>query len=75
MPEPIERKSLREWREERLLTLAELAAKVGVTTRTVWTWEHGLVEPRYRNQRQLAEALGVQPQQIDWGETPKSKAA
>jgi len=59
-----ERLSIREWRDKRLLTQSELGAKIGVTFYTISNWELGVKKPRVRNLRALAEALGVQPEQI-----------
>jgi transcriptional regulator with XRE-family HTH domain len=59
-----ERKTLREWRTARLLTQEELGEKVGVTFYTISNWELGIKQPRFKNLRALAEALGVQPEQI-----------
>ena len=55
---------LREWRERRLLTQAELAAKVGVTAGTVNRIERGVHRPRLSTIRKLAEALGVTPDEL-----------
>lgn len=70
-----ERKTLREWRESQYMTLAELANLMGVTTRTVWTWEHG-TEPRFSNRRQLAHVLNIEPSQLVFEAiAPKARAA
>lgn len=64
MSEELPRKSLREWRASRFLTQEELGAKVGVTFYTISNWELGIKQPRVKNLRALAEALGIQPGQI-----------
>lgn len=43
----------------KLLTQAELAALLGVTTGTVSAWERGAQAPRLRMLRKLTQALGV----------------
>ncbi len=58
---------LREWRERRALTQRELAAKAGMTVSTVNRIENGLQEARISSLRKLAEALGVEPDELlDW---------
>lgn len=59
------RKTLREWRSSRFLTQEELAEKVGVTYFTISNWELGIKQPRFKNLRALAKALGIQPEQIE----------
>jgi transcriptional regulator with XRE-family HTH domain len=46
-------------RRERGLTQEEVARRVRVSTRTVAAWESGEANPRQRNARALAKALGV----------------
>lgn len=58
------RKSIRDWRESKLLTLKELAEMVGVKLQTIWNWEQDRSKPEFRNMRALAKALGVEPFQI-----------
>ena len=58
-------KSLREWRQTRYLTLGELAALVGVHKQTVYAWEKGAFKPGYTHLRALAQALGIEPGQIE----------
>lgn len=52
---------LRQWRESRLLTQAELAAKAGVSRDTVVKIETGKQAARFATVRKLAAALGVEP--------------
>lgn len=46
------------------LTVAELAAKVGVAASTVVRWENGTSVPRSRNLDRLAAVFGVSPEEI-----------
>lgn len=59
-----ERKTLREWRDAAFLTQEELADKAGVTNKAVSAWELGIAQPRVKNIRALAAALGITPGQI-----------
>jgi transcriptional regulator with XRE-family HTH domain len=52
-------KALREWRQERLMSTRELAAKAGVAHKTLIQLEHGRHRPHYRTMRALCGALGV----------------
>ncbi len=61
----LERRTIREWRNARFLTQGELGEKVGVSYFTVSNWEVGIKQPRAKNMRALAEALGIQPEQIE----------
>jgi transcriptional regulator with XRE-family HTH domain len=58
--------TLREVRERQYLTQEELAAKAGITKSTVATIEKGTHRPRLRTVRQLAEVLGISPEEITW---------
>lgn len=64
MSSDLPRKTLREWRTGKYLTQEELAEKVGVTFYTISNWELGIKQPRFKNLRALAAALGIQPDQI-----------
>lgn len=55
---------LRRLRQQRLLTLRELAERSGVAFTTVHRIETGKVAPRLRTLRRLAEALGVPPEAL-----------
>ncbi len=57
-------KTLRQLREEVLLTQGELAARLEVPYQRVGEWERGESTPRPSNQRKLAEALGVTPTEL-----------
>lgn len=72
MSDELERKTLRQWREDNFWTLKELGDKIGVKFQTVWNWEHGRAQPEFRNIRKLAEAFGIHPRQIifEGKETP-----
>lgn len=48
------------WRERRALTQQELAAKAGISRVALTRIESGQAEPMARTVRKLAEALGVQ---------------
>jgi len=57
---------LREIRERRYMTQEELAGKAKLSKSTIATLEVGSHRPRMRTMRQLAEALGVEPGEIEW---------
>jgi len=48
-------------RTERGMSLADIAARLGVSKPTVWAWEHGKSRPVEKRLAGLAEALGVTP--------------
>ena len=52
-------------RIERGLSLADIAAKLGVSKPTVWAWEHGKARPVEKRLAALAAALGVMPGGLD----------
>lgn len=59
---------IRAGRERRRLTQAELAAEIGVSLRTVGSWENGESVPRNRTAA-LIEALGLEPkQEYQWSQ-------
>ena len=59
---------LREARLRRMLTLRELAARTGVGFDTISRIETGRQRPRISTLRRLAEALGVEAEDlIEWG--------
>ena len=49
---------IREYREKRGLTGAQLAQRVGVDDTTVCAWESGRINPRAEKLPRLADALG-----------------
>jgi transcriptional regulator with XRE-family HTH domain len=64
MGDQLERKTVREWRTSKWLTQEELGDKIGVTYYTISNWELGIKQPRAKNMRALAGALGITPDQI-----------
>jgi len=64
------RLTLREWREKRALSMRELAERSGVALRTIWRLEHGEGYPYPSTRRKLAQALGVEPDQIVFLDRP-----
>jgi transcriptional regulator with XRE-family HTH domain len=59
-----ERKTIRAWRDSRYLTQQELGDMIGVTLFSISNWELGTKQPRAKNMRALAAALGITPDQI-----------
>ncbi len=55
---------LRDLRKRALLTQEQLAERSGVAISTVIRIERNQVEPQGRTIRKLAEALGVEPQEL-----------
>jgi DNA-binding XRE family transcriptional regulator len=60
----INRLKVRELREKRVLTQAELAHKAGVRAATVADIEGGKHQPRPSTIRKIAAALDVKPQDL-----------
>ena len=58
-------KTLRAWRQERLISIEDLAAKSGVSTKTIVETELGRTTPKYRTIRRLSEALDVDPGEVE----------
>jgi transcriptional regulator with XRE-family HTH domain len=58
--------SLREIREKKFLTQEELAQRAGLIVVTINRIEKGRQKPRFKTIRKLAEALGIQPGDIDF---------
>ena len=56
--------ALRTLRETVGLTAQQLAAKVGVPAGTVGDWEQGAAMPKARQVGQLAQALGISPEEV-----------
>jgi transcriptional regulator with XRE-family HTH domain len=71
---------VRRLREQRLLSIQELAQRAGVSVNAVLRVEHGRGRPRWRTLRRLAEALGVEPSALapddsdSAGATPEASA-
>jgi len=57
--------TLREVRIRRLLSLRELAKRANVAQRTIVEAEAGRQVPQTRTMRKPAEALGVDPMEVD----------
>ena len=58
---------LREFRERRFLTQQDLADKIGTTKANISLLESGSQQPRPSTIKRLAEALGVEPDElVDW---------
>ncbi len=55
---------LREVREEKFVTQAELSKRTGVTEATISRIETGVTQPRISTTRKLAAGLGVEPEQL-----------
>jgi transcriptional regulator with XRE-family HTH domain len=55
---------LKEWRQRRLLTQAELAERVAMTVGTINRIERGVHDPRFSTIRKLAAALDVTPDDL-----------
>jgi len=55
---------LREVREEKFVTQAELSKRTGVTEATISRIETGLTQPRISTALKLAAGLGVEPEQL-----------
>lgn len=56
--------TLKEMRDEAILTQEELAQRVGVTKMTIYSWERGETGPRPAHIRKLAEVLGQDPKVV-----------
>jgi transcriptional regulator with XRE-family HTH domain len=57
--------ALRDLRLARALSQRDLASMAGVTQKTLIDLELGRKEPQLRTIRQVAEALGVEPAEVD----------
>ena len=57
--------TLKGWREERGITIRELAERAGVATRTLVLAESGRQVPRLVTMRRIADALGVAPLEVE----------
>jgi transcriptional regulator with XRE-family HTH domain len=60
----VDGRKLREWRQRRLLTLRELAAKSGVQFHTIHAIETGKQEPRVSTVRKLISALNIPAEEV-----------
>lgn len=59
-----EQRTLRQMREERSLTRAELAHELGVSLGSVYNWEFGERLPQPKHIRKLAQLYQVSPGEI-----------
>ncbi len=57
---------LKQFREERFLTQAELAEMIGTAPHSISRWENGKQKPMFRSIRKLAKALKVDPKEIEF---------
>ncbi len=55
---------LRELRRRRVLSMRDLEARSGVSHNTIWRIESGRQGAHPRTIRKLAEALGVEPEEL-----------
>ncbi len=57
-------KSLREHRHARFISIEDLAAKAGVSTKTIVETELGRTQPKFRTIRKISEALEINPADV-----------
>ncbi len=57
-------KKLREHRRARFISIEDLAAKAGVSTKTIVDTELGRTRPKFRTIRKISEALGLDPAEV-----------
>lgn len=55
---------LKELRKLRGLTIADLAAKIGVSMHSVFRWEHNISSPKARELKCLADVLNTTPNEL-----------
>jgi len=67
------RRTIRDYREARGWSQAELAFRSGVSPSTVYNWERGRNEPRVAQLRTLARVLGVTMENIAMTEDDKAE--
>jgi len=58
--------TLKQLREKQYISQEDLAKKTGVSPSTINRLENGLQKPRWVTIRKLAEALGVEPGDIEF---------
>lgn len=56
---------LRAWRAQRVLTAEQLAQRAGISVATIYAIERGRELPRPKTAQKLAQALNVDPIEID----------
>lgn len=71
----MERKTIRQLRDEHGWTQQDLAVKLGVSLATVYNWERGKYEPRASQFRALGLVFGVPMESIDLVNEEEGKAA
>ena len=57
-------KTLREWRQERMMSTRDLAKTAGISDKTLIQLELGRQRPQWRTMRALCTALGVTPREV-----------
>ena len=57
-------KKLREHRHARFISIEDLAAKAGVSTKTIVDTELGRTQPKFRTIRKISEALDIDPAEV-----------
>jgi putative transcriptional regulator len=67
-------RTIRELREERGWTQADLASKIDVAPSTIYNWERGKFEPRLAQLRQVASVFGIRIDEIELIEPAEGKA-
>ena len=75
MPTMKNRRTIRDYREARGWSQAELAFRSGVSPSTVYNWEAGRFEPKASQLRKVALALEISMDAIDFEGEPKKAAA
>jgi transcriptional regulator with XRE-family HTH domain len=68
VPEEGAMPTIRELRKAHNMTQLELAIRVGVTPKTVYSWEVGEFKPRHDQLRKLSELLGIPMDEIAFPE-------
>ena len=56
--------TLRDLREEAMLSQVELAQRCGVSKQTIWEWETARAKPKPAHQRKLVEIFGKMPREV-----------
>lgn len=56
--------TLRDLREEAMLSQVELAQRCGVSKQTIWEWETARAKPKPAHQRRLVEIFGKPPREV-----------
>jgi transcriptional regulator with XRE-family HTH domain len=60
----LDRDKLKQLREEKLLTVREMADLAGMSTNTVYRLEHGDIDARPGTVKKVARVLGVGPREL-----------